>query len=64
MKTNNQKPVKIIQVLQDLSPHGNYDVLGLGDDGVLYVADNWRKHWRVAVGLKFAPKPRKESGDE
>jgi len=51
MKNENQKPVKIIQIIQDADPGEAYDLYGLGNDGVLYCA-NWKeRQWKVLFPL-------------
>jgi hypothetical protein len=49
MKNNDQKPVKIIQILQDHDPDVVKNLYGLGDDGVVYCS-NWAgEKWDVLV---------------
>jgi hypothetical protein len=48
-----KKSVKIIQILQDLEPGVVNDILGLGDDGVVYCA-NWKEQkWKELFPLNF-----------
>ena len=53
-EAGSQKPVKIIQIKQDLDPDSHYAMLiGLGDDGVVYVTTWERKKWRKLIPLEF-----------
>lgn len=48
MKNENQKPIKIIQLTQSLDPDVVNGLLGLGDDGIVYVARWWpQHHWKM-----------------
>lgn len=53
-EAGNQRPVKIIQIIQDLDPDSCYATLiGLGDDGVVYTSTWESKKWRKLVPLEF-----------
>jgi hypothetical protein len=48
-----KKSVKIIQILQDREPGVVNDILGLGDDGVVYCA-NWKEQkWKELFPMNF-----------
>ena len=53
-EAGNERPVKIIQIIQDLDPDSCYATLiGLGDDGVVYTSTWESKKWRKLVPLEF-----------
>lgn len=65
MKTNNQKPVKIIQILQDVDPDYSFNILvGLGDDGVVYTAKWGSQEWRQLIPSRFEATCKLKSKDE
>lgn len=48
------EPVKIIQIIQDADPDSGYATLiGLGDDGVVYISTWDAKKWRKLIPLEF-----------
>ena len=62
MKNENQKPIKIIQLIQDADPDEAYDLYGLGDDGVVYCANFKERKWKVLFPLPSDPNIE-EGGD-
>jgi len=63
MKT--QKPVKIIQILQDYDPDAHFNtIVGLGDDGVVYTAKWNSQEWRELIPSRFASTCKLKSKDE
>jgi len=64
MKNENQKAVKIIQILQDLEPGVviENELWGLGDDGVVYYASWKEQKWKELFPLNF--EATTETGEE
>jgi len=65
MKNEQQKTLKIIQILQDHDPDDDFTILlGLGDDGVVYTAKWDSQEWRELIPSRFESTCKLKSKDE
>ncbi len=61
-EAGSQRPVKIIQIIQDIQPSCHLGCLfGLGDDGVVYFTPTDTNRWRVYVPLEFCEEGNNEA---